>query len=283
MATRTFATVDGVILDPQRFAEHAVLSRPPCHPALEPWIEHHWTVQWCLPAGTAYRSSLVPVAQANLTVESGGSSRSGADGPGVFITGVVSRTRFDVTLTGSGGVVGAKFRPGALTALTGRPAAGLRDRVLPAGELFAGADELRGLRPDQPDAIDRLDEFLLSVAVGDHTELDAVGGVIATLEESSPAMSAAQLADRCGLNLRSLQRLCRHYIGVGPQWLVARARVHTAIARIHDGAYDTLAALAVELGWFDQAHMGRDFAALVGESPGAYRDRVRRDPHRSPS
>ncbi|GGB40386.1 hypothetical protein GCM10011492_34010 [Flexivirga endophytica] len=214
------------------------------------------------------------MAQANLTVETAGSDRAGADGPGVFVTGVVSRSRFDVTLTGTGGVVGAKFRPGALTALTGIEAADLRDRVRPATAVLAGADALLGLTPDRPDALDRLDAFLLARATGDHAELDTVGRVIATLEDSAPAMSAAELADRCGLKLRSLQRLCRHYIGVGPQWLVARARVHTAIARLNASDYDTLAELAVELGWFDQAHMGRDFAALVGESPGAYRDRV---------
>lgn len=270
MPTRTFTTAESVILDPRRFAEHATLTRPACHPALDPWIEHHWTVRWELPAGSAYRSSLVPVAQSNLTVESGGCSREGTSGPGVFVTGVVSRSRFDVALTGSGGVLGTKFRPGALTALTGIPATRLRDRVVPADEIFPGASRLCDLRPGQPEAIDRLDAFLLPLATGDHTELDAVDLVVAALEESTPAMSAAELAARCELSLRSLQRLCRHYIGVGPQWLVARARVHTAIARLHSGDHGTLAGLAIELGWFDQSHMGRDFSALVGMSPRAY-------------
>lgn len=283
MATRTFATTagtkDGVILDPLRFAEHATLSRPACHPALDPWVEHYWTVQWELPTGASYRSSLVPVAQANLTIEQATSHRAGVSTPGVFVTGVVSRARFDVTLTGAGGVVGVKFRPGALTALTGVAATGLRDRVIPAAEVFADADALAGLSADDPGAVDRLDEFLLAVPRTESAELEALADVIAVLEDSAPAMSAAQLAERCGMGLRSLQRLCRHYIGVGPQWLVARARVHTAISRLHAGDYDTLAELAIELGWFDQAHFGRDFGALVGESPGVYRDRVRDDAH----
>jgi AraC-like DNA-binding protein len=275
MPTRTFATRDGVILDPHGFAQHATLSRPACHPALDRWVEHYWTVQWRLPPRTSYRSSLVPVAQANLTVEWGDSRREGADGPGIFVTGVVSRSRFDVALTGAGGVVGVKFRPGAVTALTGVDARRLRDRVLPGTGLFPAADELADLRPELPDATDRLDAFLLPLTQrGNARELDVVGSVIAVLEASAPTMSAAELAERCGMGLRSLQRLCGRFIGVGPQWLVARARVHAAIARLHAGDYDTLASLAVELGWFDQAHMGRDFSALVGESPGAYRDRA---------
>lgn len=274
MATRTFTTEDGVILDPLRFAEHATLTRPACHPALVTWVEHYWSVQWRLPAGASYRSSLVPVPQANLTVESGGCSRDGATGSGVFVTGVVSRSRFDVSLTGSGSVVGVKFRPGALTALTGVTATELCDRVLPASDLFAGADTLTGLSPDAPEGVDRLDTFLLAMPRTESTELENLAVVIAVLEDSTPAMSAADLADRCDMGLRSLQRLCRHYVGVGPQWLVARARVHAAISRLHAGDYDTLADLAVELGWFDQAHFGRDFTTLVGESPGAYRDRI---------
>ena len=32
--------------------------------------------------------------------------------------------------------------------------------------------------------------------------------------------------------------------------------------------------LAVSYGWYDQAHFTRDFTALVGVTPGQYRDRV---------
>jgi AraC-like DNA-binding protein len=273
--TRTNATARGVILDPAGFARHATIARPMHHPVLDPWIEHYWTVSWRLPVGASYRSSLVPVAQTNLTVEVGGSSRVGADAPGVFVTGVVSSSRFDVTLIGDGGVVGVKFRPGALTALTGIDASRLRDRVVPARELMPRTDELAGLRPDSAGMSDRLDAFVLPLAqASDAEELDTIASVVAILEESEPAMSATDLADRCGMTLRSLQRLTRHYVGVGPQWLVARARVHAAVARLHAGDFETLAELAVALGWFDQAHMGRDFSALIGESPGAYRARV---------
>lgn len=275
MPTRTFATAAGVILDPDGFARHATVTRPACYPALDSWVEHYWTVAWDLPAGTSYRSSLVPAAHADLTVEWGDGSREGVGGPGVFVTGVVSTSRFDVTLAGIGGVVGVKFRPGALTALTGVDAARLRDRVLQARLFLDRADDLADLRPDAADLTDRLDGFLMPLARrADASELDPVNAVVAVLEDSEPTASATELADRCGMGLRSLQRLCRHYIGVGPQWLVARARVHAAIAQLHEGGDGTLAELAVQLGWFDQAHMGRDFSALVGAPPGAYRRRV---------
>ena len=36
----------------------------------------------------------------------------------------------------------------------------------------------------------------------------------------------------------------------------------------------TLTDLAVRYGWYDQAHFTRDFTALVGVTPGQYRDRA---------
>ena len=78
-------------------------------------------------------------------------------------------------------------------------------------------------------------------------------------------------AERHGLSERTLQRLFRRYVGVGPKWVLQRARLHDAVERLDtaDGPVD-LAALATELGWFDQAHFTRDFTALVGQSPAAY-------------
>lgn len=276
MAARTKATPAGIILDPARFAQVATLTRPSCDPALTPWVEHYWTVSWELPDGVSYRSSTVPAPSCNLTVEYGGCARAGARGSGVFVTGVVSRQRFDVFLHGSGGVVGVKFRPGGLTALSGVDAAGLRDRVVAANHVLPGADELAGLRADDPDMTGRLDAYLAALPThpdnGDYRKLLSVLDI---LDNAEPAITAADLAERCGLGLRTLQRVCRRYLGVGPQWLIARARVHAAIARMHGDAESTLARLATDCGWFDQAHMGRDFVALVGEPPGRYRERQR--------
>ncbi|NNG40386.1 AraC family transcriptional regulator [Flexivirga sp. ID2601S] len=275
MPARTKATSNGIILDPAQFARVATLDRPAPDPALEAWVEHYWLLRWQLPSGMTYRSSTVPVSSCNLTVEHGGCRRHGAATGGVFVTGVVSRRRFDVELTGSGGVVGVKFRPGGFTALTGLDAAALRDRVVPAASLLPSAEGLADCRPDQADVVARLDRYLLGLPARRDDDFATLRRAIEILESAEPAITAAEFADQCGLGLRSLQRLCRRYVGVGPQWLIARARVHAAIERLHDGDDAPLAELATDLGWFDQAHMGRDFAALVGEPPGAYRDRQR--------
>jgi transcriptional regulator GlxA family with amidase domain len=84
-----------------------------------------------------------------------------------------------------------------------------------------------------------------------------------------------QVAERAALSVRSLQRLFATYVGVSPKAVLARFRLQDAAAEIDAGTVDDLAALAVELGWFDQAHFSRDFRAVVGTTPSAYLQRAR--------
>jgi AraC-like DNA-binding protein len=81
------------------------------------------------------------------------------------------------------------------------------------------------------------------------------------------------VARATGTSERELQRLFKEYVGVSPKWVIQRYRLHEALARVEAG-FDS-AALAADLGYFDQAHFTRDFRALIGVSPGAYAKALR--------
>lgn len=70
--------------------------------------------------------------------------------------------------------------------------------------------------------------------------------------------------------MRRLQRLFAEYVGASPKWVLRRARLHEAAARAEAGAGVDWAVLAADLGYADQAHLTRDFAAAVGAPPGRY-------------
>jgi len=78
-----------------------------------------------------------------------------------------------------------------------------------------------------------------------------------------------QLVERTGMSPRALQRLFREYVGVTPKWVLQRLRLHEAAERMIDGAGDW-ASLALDLGYFDQAHFIADFRKLVGTTPAEY-------------
>src|SRR5436853_6548944 len=74
-------------------------------------IERHWTVRWHLPAAMTFTQEVLPHPCVNLVTE----SRL------VAVHGIPV-SRGSKRLAGNGSATGTKFRPGALTAVTGLPA-----------------------------------------------------------------------------------------------------------------------------------------------------------------
>jgi AraC-like DNA-binding protein len=86
-----------------------------------------------------------------------------------------------------------------------------------------------------------------------------------------PTMLTVEHASRVlDVSPRSLQRLFRTHVGVGPKWLIRLYRIKEAAARIEEGDVVQWADLADQLGYADQAHFINDFRRLLGRSPGEY-------------
>jgi len=88
---------------------------------------------------------------------------------------------------------------------------------------------------------------------------------------ADPGLTRADdLAREFGLGIRRLQRLFAEYVGVGPKWVIRRYRLHEAAAAAAGGAGPDWVGLAADLGYSDQAHLVRDFSAMVGVPPARY-------------
>jgi AraC-like DNA-binding protein len=271
------ATTAGV-LRADELARHVQTRRLDCSAEVAPWVENYWTLSWSLPDGVSVPSQVVPHPACSLTVERGHTRPEIGDDP-VVVTGVVT-SRFDVEVSGRGWVLGVKFRPGGLAALTGRPAGPWRDRVLPAAGVVPG-DVVAALR-----ALDDRDPTDKQVAVLDATLSRArplrpdprytqLLEIVADLLADRSVVSVAQIGQRHGLTVRALQRLFQHYVGVGPKWVLARYRMHDVLTELDAGYDASLADLAHRYGWYDQAHFIRDFVATTGVTPGDYARRPR--------
>ena len=69
---------------------------------------------------------------------------------------------------------------------------------------------------------------------------------------------------------RTLQRLFRRYVGVGPKWVLKRLRIHEAAEQLTAASPPRWTELALDLGYYDHAHFIRDFRLVVGRSPAEY-------------
>jgi AraC-like DNA-binding protein len=70
-----------------------------------------------------------------------------------------------------------------------------------------------------------------------------------------------------GRGKRLLQRIFNDYVGVSPKWVIRWYRLYEPVETLNSGAELDWVQLALELGYFDQAHMINDFRSVVGFSP----------------
>jgi AraC-like DNA-binding protein len=89
-------------------------------------------------------------------------------------------------------------------------------------------------------------------------------------EGESEIRSVQELARRSGMNQRSLQRLFQEYVGASPKWVIRRYRLHELVERLKAGDVVDGVQAALDLGYFDQAHLINDFRSIVGYSPTRY-------------
>lgn len=246
--------------------------RLPAHEGLATWVEHYWTVAWELD-GPGFVAEVVSHPSVHVTVESGDRPRFGHRMPDGLVHGVITR-RFSQEIAGRGRVFGVKFRPGGFGAFTGADVGAWTDRVLPLSAAFGDRSgtlvrEVLTAGPDGERAA-VMDAFLMDRIPARDEKYDAVLAVVRDIQDD-PSLTTVELAARRhAMSERTLQRLFRRYVGVGPKWVLQRARLHDAVDRIDTGRVTDLASLSVELGWFDQAHFTREFTALVGQPPAAY-------------
>jgi AraC-like DNA-binding protein len=106
-------------------------------------------------------------------------------------------------------------------------------------------------------------------------QVERIAAILRTVETTPGLTQVEALALGAGMGVRSLQQLFSDYVGVSPKWVIRRYRLHEAADRLANGEEVDLTALALDLGYFDQAHFTSDFRKLVGQAPGQYREQAR--------
>lgn len=264
------------VLRPDEIEAHTSLRREHAvSPELAAYVERYWTVRWNLDGDSVYRAEVLSDPAVNVSVEQGSHPRFGVELPAALVHGVVTR-RFSVDLRGHGAVAAAKFRPGGFTAFAGvRPA---RDTVaLLTGQLGLDGPTLTSAVLGEPEDDGRtavLDAALRPLAREPAAAYLELLAVLERMRSQRSLIRVDEVAADSAVSVRTLQRLFTTYVGVGAKAVLARYRLQDAVASIDAGDVDQLAELAVELGWFDQAHFSRDFRAVVGMTPSAYLNRA---------
>lgn len=169
--------------------------------------------------------------------------------------------------------LGVRLARGAVPAVLGVPATALLDQRVHLHELWgAAALELAERLSSSPGR--RVQAALLERAIHARCaqvwSVDPVAGHVARrlVGEQVPA---SVLAHEVGLSERQLRRRCLTAIGYPPSQLARLLRLHRFLALARTSPpHATLAALAAEAGYSDQAHLSRDSRTLTGRQASAF-------------
>lgn len=194
----------------------------------------------------------------------------------------VHTARFSRELKDEGLAFGIKFRPGAVRSILNTPASSLANRSIPATSFFP-AKEITDLETlllssskeeKDEEKIHAVEAFLKAHIAAPDPDAEQAAQLVQLIFKETEIRTVADLAAATSLNIRTLQRIFREYVGATPKWVIRRYRLHELMEQIHAGKSLNYAKLALDLGYFDQAHLIRDFRAIVGYSPAQYGKRL---------
>ncbi|MFI9511012.1 DUF6597 domain-containing transcriptional factor [Nocardia sp. NPDC052566] len=254
------------ILHPGEQARHRALARLSAGPRMAEYVEWYWAVRWDLRGRAPYFAEVLPFPCVNVTFERTETQSGG------FVNGVCT-TKYVRELSGEGETFGMRFRAGGFGAFTGMDVGAFRDRAVALSQVLPDTDGLteRVLAASANERRRAIveDHFAGHRAAADDT-YRLVLRIVDAMEHDPELTRVDQITDRFDIPIRTLQRMFRRYVGAGPKWVLRRYRLQDGADLLARGRTDDLAALAAELGYFDQAHFSREFTAEVGMSPLEY-------------
>jgi AraC-like DNA-binding protein len=227
------------------------------------WIAHYWMIRWDLRGCEPYVAESLPHPNVHVIFETAGS----------VVAGVQTRM-FSRVLEGQSQVFGIKFKPGGFRPFLKFATSKLADRVV-AAESILGKD-VNALESillssgEENEKVEAANAFFRARMPKPDAVIEGVGTIVERILEERDIKTVDDLVDRTGIGKRSLQRMFNEYVGVSPKWVIRRYRLHELVERFNSNDEPRWADLALELGYFDQAHLINDFRSITGYSPTEY-------------
>jgi AraC-like DNA-binding protein len=187
---------------------------------------------------------------------------------GALVSGCY-RSAFEIDTRAHARIVGVHFKPGGAARLLGAPAGELANAHVSLEALWGRpATELRERLCAAATATERFEllEQALVARLPDRPQpRDAVGAALAALEQ--PRVEIGGVTRALGLSHRRFIEIFVEDVGVSPKRYAMVRRFQRALAAALHSPSPAWARIALEHGYYDQAHLCRDWVELAGISP----------------
>lgn len=245
------------------------------HPALAAYVASYWYFRRATPLPIWHEEYMHPRGGFGMAFNLG--DRLRLDGQSltapIFLDGATTVSR-RMGFWGRVEVIGISFRPGGAYPFLAVPLAELRNEIA----LLDALDQAEMLRLHERLSetesltwrVGLLEDWLLSRLSLGKTRDRLILASLALLRRERPLIP--ELAQRLALSQRQLERLYQTQVGMTPKQYSQLVRVETARLALKQSRQSNTD-LAVELGFYDQAHFIREFTAVVGMTPYRYMQR----------
>jgi AraC-like DNA-binding protein len=267
---------------------HLVLTRAP-RPILQPFVETLWAIEATIDSSAApVREHVLPTGQMHLAFRLSGDPLrlfdAAGDRAGHLVGHAVVGGARDVhyvrDVSGGACSVGAQLRPGSAEALFGIPADELAGRHTPLDDLWGRDVAWMREQLMEPamlhQRIDRLESILAARLSTRRSIHPAVPYALARLQATS---SIRRIVLASGYSHRTLIALFRRSVGLTPKQYCRVLRFQRVLKTVSGADAPSLADVALEAGYSDQAHFSREFRTFAGVSPTGYRRASPELPH----
>lgn len=191
--------------------------------------------------------------------------------PGALtVAGAMTRTH-EFHLPSGQVTIGLRFRPGMASAMLRVPADQLTDQTISLDDLLG--NRVRYLRERLANAR-TIEEHVAIIQqfAPSSSAITPAQKAITALVASCGDLRIEDLAAMANLSARQFRRQCLTLTGLTPKRLARVLRFQAAMAHARAASRPDWARLAAECGYYDQAHLIRDFTELAGQTPAQHWD-----------
>lgn len=167
--------------------------------------------------------------------------------------------------------LGIQFRPTGIFAFLRFPQHELTGRIISLTDLAPALDRELASRLGEiaspAQRIQTLEQILLRYFHASTQPHHVIEAAVQAMQEAQGNISISALMAQFDLSGRQIERLFQQYVGLSPKSFSRILRFKHVMCLAEQGRIGNWAELALIAGYYDQAHLVRDFQQFAGESP----------------
>jgi AraC-like DNA-binding protein len=208
---------------------------------------------------------ILPDGCADILFEQPGGRR----GRGLIAVGTMTRAQsFD--LPARQFTFGVRFRPGMAARFLRVAGTEIVNGLIALDDAWGAARARRLFEQLAESASPRETIARFEASLGEPPALDPAERAIAWLAENRGQVPVEELADAASLSARQFRRICLERTGITPKRLARVLRFRQAAAQASPARRAGWAQVALDCGYYDQAHLINEFREFSGLAPGEF-------------